>query len=317
MAADFYKELGVSKDASPDDVKKAYRKLAAQLHPDKNPGDKKAEARFKAVNRAHQVLGDPEKRKLYDEFGEEGLREGFDIGAARAYRSGFGGGPRYQRGPGPSVEDIFGGANGAAGFGDLFGDLFGGRGRRGPGAGPAQAMKGSDIASEVTIDFVSAIKGAELKLRLQDGGDEVTVRVPAGARDGDKVRIPGHGAPGPYGGPPGDLLLSIRVQPHPFFTRSDNDLFLDLPISIGEAYRGAKVRVPTPDGPVTLSVPKRAQSGQVARLKGKGVKRKNEQGDLFVRFLVRYPDASTAEVEEALETLDQAMSGDLRGSIVF
>ncbi len=319
MAADFYKDLGLSKDASPDDIKKAYRKLAAQLHPDKNPGDKKAEARFKAVNRAHQVLGDPEKRKLYDEFGEEGLREGFDIGAARAYRSGVGAGPRSYRRNGPggvNVEDIFGGGGGAAGFGDLFGDLFGGRARRGAGPG-AQTMKGSDIASEVAIDFVSAIKGAELKLRLQDGGDEVTVRVPAGAGDGDKVRIAGHGAPGPFGGPPGDLLLTIRVQSHPFFERAGNDLYLDLPISIGEAFRGAKVRVPTPDGPVTLSVPKRAQSGQVARLKGKGVKRKNEQGDLFVRFLVRYPDATESEIEAAIETLDQAMSGDLRSAIVF
>jgi len=310
MPADLYKELGVSRNASPDEIKKAYRKLAAQLHPDKNPGDKKAEARFKAVNRAHQVLSDPEKRKIYDEFGEEGLREGFDVQAARAYRSGFGGRARA-RGGSVNVEDLFGGGGG---FGDLFGDLFGGGGRARRGG--AASMKGSDVASEVSIDFVSAIKGAELRLRLQDGGDEVTVRVPAGAGDGDKVRIPGHGQPGPFGGPPGDLILSIRVQPHPFFDREGLDLYLDLPITIGEAYHGAKVRVPTPDGHVTLSVPKRAQSGQVARLKGKGVKRKNESGDLFVRFLVRYPDDGAA-VEKAVDELEKQITGDVRAGIGF
>jgi curved DNA-binding protein len=314
MPADLYKELGVSRDASPDEIKKAYRKLAQQLHPDKNPGDKKAETRFKTVNRAHQVLSDQEKRKIYDEFGEEGLREGFDVQAARAYRAGFGGGRPRTRSGGVNVEDLFGGGGGGAGFGDLFGDLFGGRGRRGPNGG--QDMKGSDVASEVSIDFVSAIKGAELRLRLQDGGDEVTVRVPAGAGDGDKVRIPGHGQPGPFGGPPGDLLLTIRVQPHPFFDRDGLDLYLDLPVTIGEAYRGAKVRVPTPDGPVTLSVPRHAQSGQVARLKGKGVKRKNESGDLFVRFLVRYPDEGAA-VEKAVEELEKHQTGDVRAGIAF
>jgi curved DNA-binding protein len=315
MAADFYKELGVDRNASPDEIKKAYRKLAAQLHPDKNPGDKKAEARFKAVNRAHQILSDPEKRKLYDEFGEDGIREGFDAQAARAYRNGFGGGGRVRyRTGGGNVEDLFGGG---AGFGDLFGDLFGGA-ARGARGGAGQQMKGSDVASEVTIDFISAIKGAELRLRLQDGGDEVKVRVPAGAGDGAQVRIPGHGQPGPFGGPPGDLILNIRVQPHPFFERSGLDLYLDLPITVGEAYHGSKVRVPTPDGPVTLSVPKRAQSGQVARLKGRGVKRKNDQGDLFVRFLVRYPESDEPEVEKAIDQLSRAIDGnELREKIVF
>jgi curved DNA-binding protein len=322
MAADFYKELGVDRGANADEIKKAYRKLAAQLHPDKNPGDKKAESRFKAVNRAHQILSDPEKRKLYDEFGEDGVREGFDAQAARAYRDGFGGGRvRYRNPQGGSVEDLFGGAAGGGGpqgFGDLFGDLFGGGAARGGRGGAGAQMKGSDVASEVTIDFISSIKGAELRLRLQDGGDEVKVRVPSGAGDGDKVRIPGHGQPGPFGGPPGDLILNIRVQPHPFFERSGLDLYLDLPISLGEAYHGSKVRVPTPDGPVTLSVPKQAQSGQVARLKGRGVKRKNEQGDLFVRFLVRYPESSEPEVEKAIDQLSRAVDGnELREKIVF
>lgn len=318
-AADFYKELGVSRTDSDEDIKKAYRKLAAQLHPDKNPGDKKAETRFKAVNRAYQTLSDKKKRALYDEFGEEGLREGFNADAARAYRGGFaGGGARRGRGGSVNVEDLFStpGAAGPGGIGDLFGDLFSGArsSRRGGGGG---AVKGSDIASEVSVDFVSALRGAELKLRLQDGGEEVTVRVPPGAGNGDKVRIAGQGAPGAFGGPPGDLLLSIRVGKHPYFERDGLDLYLDLPITVGEAHRGAKVRVPTPDGVVTLTVPKLAQSGQIARLKGRGVKRKADTGDLYVRFQIKLPASESAEIEAAVTTLENAMTGDVRADVHF
>lgn len=313
MATDLYKELGVSKTAGADEIKKVYKKLASQLHPDRNPGDQKVEARFKAVNRAYQVLSDPEKRRLYDEFGDESLREGFNPAAARAYRNAAqAAGARRARGGGVSFEDLGGGA---AGFGDLFGDLFGGRG--GPRRGPTNASKGSDIASEVAIDFVSAIRGAELRLKLQDGGDDVTVRVPPGAGEGDKVRVPGHGAPSMMGGAPGDLVITVHVNPHPFFERDGLDLYLNLPITVGEAHRGSKVRVPTPDGPVTLSVPKHAQSGQEARLKGKGVKRGAKQGDLYVRFLVKLPASDSDEIEKAVEVLEAAMAGDVRGGIHF
>jgi curved DNA-binding protein len=314
MASDLYKELGVSKTASPEEIKKVYKKLAGQLHPDKNPGDQKVEARFKAVNRAYQVLKDPDKRRQYDEFGEESLREGFNPAAARAYRNAAqAAGARRARGGGINFEDLTGGG-GAGGFGDMLGDLFGGggRGRRG-----SVGAKGSDVASEVAIDFVSAIRGAELRLRVQDGGDEVTVRVPPGAGDGDKVRVAGHGAPSMMGGPPGDLVINVRVNPHPFFERDGLDLYLNLPVTIGEAHRGAKVRVPTPDGPVTLSVPKHAQSGQEARLKGKGVKRAGKQGDLYVRFLVKLPAQDSPEIDAAVTTLESAMTGDVRGGIHF
>jgi curved DNA-binding protein len=322
MAADFYKELGVSRGASDDEIKKAYRKLAAQLHPDKNPDDKKAEARFKVVNRAYQTLSDKEKRGLYDEFGEEGLREGFNAGAARAYRGGGspGGYRRRSSSGGVNIEDLFstpgnpGSEPPPSGIGDLFGDLFS---RAGRGRGSQPGMKGSDIASEVSVDFISALRGAELKLRLQDGGEEITVRVPPGAGDGDKVRIAGHGAPGAYGGPPGDLLLSIRVTKHPHFERSGLDLYLDLPITVGEAYRGAKVRVPTPDGAITLTVPKHAQSGQVARLKGRGVKRKTDVGDLYIRFQIKLPVSENDELEEAITKLENAMTGDVRADVHF
>ena len=320
MAADFYKELGVSRTASDDEIKKAYRKLAGQLHPDKNPGDKKTETRFKNVNRAYQTLSDKEKRSLYDEFGEEGLREGFNSAAARAYRGGSPGsyGTRRRSSGSVNVEDLFSSPGseppGSGGIGDLFGDLFSRAGRRG---GSSPGMKGSDIASEVSVDFISALRGAELKLRLQDGGDEITVRVPPGAGDGDKVRIPGHGAPGAYGGPPGDLILNIRVAKHPHFERSGLDLYLDLPITVGEAYRGAKVRVPTPDGPITLTVPKHAQSGQIARLKGRGVKRKTDTGDLYIRFQIKLPVSESEEIEAAVTALESAMAGDVRADVHF
>ena len=315
MATDLYKELGVSKGATADEIKKVYKKLASQLHPDRNPGDQKTEARFKAVNRAYQVLHDPEKRRLYDEFGEESLREGFNAAATRAYHNAAqAAGARRARGGGINFEDLTGGGGGA-GFGDILGDLFSGGGRGGRRA--SVGAKGSDIASEVAIDFVSAIRGAELRLRLQDGGEEVTVRVPPGAGDGDKVRVAGHGAPSMMGGPAGDLVITVRVNPHPFFERDGLDLYLNLPVTVGEAHRGAKVRVPTPDGPVTLSVPKHAQSGQEARLKAKGVKRAGKQGDLYVRFLIKLPAQDSEAIEQAVATLESAMSGDVRGGIHF
>jgi curved DNA-binding protein len=315
MASDLYTELGVSKSASADEIKKVYKKLAGKLHPDRNPGDQKVEARFKDVNRAYQVLSDPEKRRLYDEFGDESLREGFNAASTRAYRNAAqaAGARRARGGGGINFEDLPGGPAGGGGLGDLFGDLFSGASR----GGRRGSVKGSDVTSEVAIDFVSAIRGAELRLRLQDGGEEVTVRVPPGAGEGDKVRVAGHGAPSMAGGPAGDLVITVRVNPHPFFERDGLDLQLNLPITVGEAHRGAKVRVPTPDGPVTLSVPKHAQSGQEARLKGKGVKRAGKQGDLYVRFLVKLPAQDSPDIEAAVTALEEAMTGDVRGGIHF
>ena len=300
MARDFYQELGVSRSASGDDIRKAYRKLAAELHPDRNQNNPSIEDRFKRVNSAYHVLSDEKKRKLYDRYGEAGLREGFNPAAGGFGGFGGGGSGRTQ------FEDIFGGA--AGGVGDLFGDLFGGaRGRR--------PRKAPDMESEITIEFLSAVRGAELELDV--AGRHVKVRIPKGANTGDKVRVPGHGAQGRMGGPPGDLLLSIVVQPHPHFQRDGVDLYLDLPISASEAYHGAKVRVPTPDGAVTLSVPARAQSGQVVRLKGKGVARKNDRGDLYVRFLIRLPDEDSQAVQQAIEALGEATSSAIRDEIQF
>jgi curved DNA-binding protein len=312
MARDLYSVLGVPRDAEEDAVKKAFRKLAMKYHPDKNPG-KDNEARFKEINQAYEVLSDKKRRALYDEFGEASLQQGFDEERARLMRQ-FGQQRARGRGApggGFDVSEMFGGG---ADLGDLFGDLFGGR--RGPGArGPRG--KGADQDAEVTIDFAAAVKGTELSLRAEGGGEPVTVRIPPGVADGNRLRIAGHGGKGAAGAPAGDLLLTIHVRPHPLFKREGDDLYLDVPVTIGEAYRGEKVRVPTPDGEVTLKVPPRTQTGQVTRLRGKGVARKGkEPGDLYVKFLVHVPTVEDDEVAKAVDLLD-ARVGDVRGGLKF
>lgn len=308
MARDLYSILGVPKTADEDAIKKAYRKLAVKFHPDKSPG-KASEAKFKEINQAYDVLGDAAKRALYDEFGDVSLSQGFDPERARQMRDfqsrgGFGGRNPFGGGGGGqpfevNLEDLFGRGNagGAGGMGDL-GDLFGGMGR----GGRARARKGQDIESPVTIDFAQAVKGTELHLQAEDG-DAVTVRIPPGADEGNRLRVPGHGGPG---SPRGDLYLVIHVRPHPTFRREGDDLYVDVPLTPREAYRGGKVRVPTPDGEVNLKVPEHAQSGQLSRLRGKGVARKGkEPGDLYVRFLVHIPTIEDPEIAAAIEVLEK------------
>jgi curved DNA-binding protein len=323
MAQDLYGLLGVPKTADADTIKKSYRKLAKELHPDKNPGNKKAEERFKSINHANDVLSDPKKRALYDEFGEEGLRDGFDADRVRTYKqwaSQQGGGGSYPRGGGGGggvrIEDLFGnasGGDGGGGIGDLFGDLF----NRGGGARRARGpVPGADLESSVVIDFASAVRGATVELRPQGAGSPVKVRIPQGAADGSRIRIAGQGAPSPNGGPNGDLLLNLKVEPHKFFRREDDDLHLDLPITVAEAYKGAKVKVETFGGPVSLTIAPGAQSGGVVRLRGKGVTRKGKTGDLYVHFLVQVPTAQTPEVKDAVEKMAAAQTEDLRKDIV-
>lgn len=316
MAEDLYAILGVPKNAEADVVKKAYRKLAGKLHPDKNPGDAKIEARFKQVNHAYEVLGDAKKRQLYDEFGEDGLREGFDPERVRAYKDWSSRQARSRTGRpddaggAVNLEDLFGGAP-SGGMGDLFGDLMG-RARRSKGP-----SKGPDLESEVTIDFASAVRGATLELRPQGVvGEPVTVRIPPGANEGSRVRIPQQGAPSSNGGPRGDLLLSVHVTPHPYFRREGDDVHLDLPITIAEAYHGAKVRVPTFEGAVTLKVPPGSQSGQSVRLRGKGVARKGHPvGDLYVRFMVQIPKGEGGDVGALIDRLAELQTEDPRAHI--
>ena len=306
MARDLYETLGVAKDATEDQIKKAFRKLAAKHHPDRNPG-KANEDRFKEVSAANEVLGDKDKRALYDEFGDVSLQQGFDPERARAVRD-FGGGRGGGARGGPvSFEEIFGQNPGAGDMGDLFGGIFGGqrRGRAGP-------RRGQDLESTVTIDFASSMRGTQLSLRVSEAAEPVTVRVPAGVSEGGRLRIQGQGGPGQRGGPPGDLLLVVHVTPHPHFRREGDDLWLDLPITVVEAFEGAKVRVPTVDGEVMLKVKPRTQSGDVSRLRGKGVAPpKKPPGDLYVKFFVKVPAGDEPEVAKAMQALAPFM-GDPR-----
>ncbi len=320
MAEDLYAVLGVPKSADAESIKKAYRKLAKDLHPDKNPGNKQAESKFKSVNHAYEVLSNADRRKLYDEFGEEGLREGFNAEQARAYRQwasqpSGGGRVRTQGGGTVNIEDLFGGAvqgGGEGGFGDVFGDLFGRqRGRRGP-------LPGQDVESEITVDFISAVRGTTLELRTEMSPTPVTVRIPPGASEGSRVRIAGQGAPSPNGGPRGDLILTIHVKPHPHFKREGDDLHLDLPLALHEAYFGAKVRVPTIDGAsVTIKVPERTQGGTALRVRGKGVHRKGHHpGDLYVHFQIRMPTGNGTDLTALFEKLAEHQKEDPRKDII-
>lgn len=313
MADDFYSVLGVPRDAAADTIKKTYKKLARDLHPDKNPGNKAAETRFKAVNRAYEVLHDPAKRKLYDEFGEDALREGFDADKARAYKQwqSQAGSSYSQRGQPVNLEDLFGAGGGfGGGGGDPFADLFGRAGRR--QRGPS---RGRDVEQELTIDFVSAVRGTTLELRAAGASASVTVRIPPGADEGSRVRIPGQGAPSPNGGSAGDLILVVHVEPHPLFRRDHDDLELDVPITMSEALKGSKVKVPTFDGSVMVKVPPGTSSGTKLRLRGKGVVRKGrEPGDLYVRFMIHAPPASP-ELDKIADMLSKLETEDVRAKL--
>jgi curved DNA-binding protein len=305
MPTDPYRVLGVQKGASKQDIKKAYRKLASELHPDKNPGAA-SEKRFKEVTSAYEVLSDEGKRALFDEFGDIALRPGFDPKAARAARN-FGGG--FGGGDGGfhfDLGDLFsGGAQrgapaGAGGIGDMFGDLF--RARQGGGGGRGQ-RRGQDVQSTIKISFKDAVNGTTLRLSAE-GEEPITVRIPAGASDGSRVRVRGQGSPGGAGAPPGDLLLTLEVEPHPLFTRDGDDLHVEVPITLSEAYHGARIVVPTPTGDVKLTVPKGVEAGQKRRVRGKGVARTGKTpGDLFVRFLVVYPTVQNADVAAAIDSI--------------
>ena len=323
MADDLYAVLGVPKDADSATIKKAYRKLARDLHPDKNPGNKASETRFKAVNHAYDVLHDDRKRKLYDEFGEDALREGFDATKARAYNQwksrpsgsgGFRGGPGGFPGGAVNLEDLFGGAvpggNVGGGDADPFADLFGRSSRR---RGPT---KGRDYEQELTVDFESAVRGTSLSIRNPSSPEPVTVRIPPGAAEGSRVRIAGQGAESPNGGPNGDLILVIHVEPHRLFAREGDDLHIDVPITVSEAIKGAKVKVPTFDGPVAIKVPPGTQSGTKLRVRGKGVARKGrDTGDLYVRFMVHVPTGESPELSRAADEIAKLETTDVRANL--
>jgi len=380
---DFYRELGVASGATQDEIKKAYRKLARELHPDANPGDAKAETRFKSVSEAYGVLSDEKKRKEYDEtralfagggggFGGQGFPGGFGTGAP--------GGQPFD------LNDLLrnagqGGGGGGGGLGDIFGGLFGGGGR---GAGPTtstRSRRGADVESELTIDFVDAVRGAEVPIRLsapgrcetcggsgarpgtaphvcptcagsgfvsssqgafafsepcrdcrgtgriiedpcpECGGDGVstrtrplTVRVPAGVADGNKVRLKGQGQPGMGGAPAGDLYVTVHVTPHRLFGRSEknaDDLTLTVPVTFPELALGSTLTVPTLDGStVSLRIPAGTRSGRTFRVRGRGVAKKAKTGDLLVTVEVAVPARLSDAAQSALQSYAEATKGD-------
>lgn len=298
--ADLYSTLGVARGANEADIKKAYRKLAKELHPDRNKDNPDATARFSKVTQAYDILTDKDKRAQYDrgEIDEDGNpRMPFGFGAGGRRTSSAGGGPEFR---GPNGEPFeFSGGGEAADLSDLFEGLFGGLGGRrggGGGAGPfsgfgrrsAPPQKGADVAYRLDVPFedAAALKGQRVTLA---GGKTLDIKLPKGVEDGAKIRLAGQGQAGPGGN--GDAIVTIAIKPHRFFKREGDNIRIDLPVSIDEAVLGAKVRVPTVDGPVMLSVPKGASSGKVLRLKGKGFTGKDGQrGDQLVTLMVDVPD---------------------------
>ncbi len=376
---DYYASLGVAKDADQASIKRAYRKLARDLHPDKNPGNAEAEARFKEVSEAYDVLSDPKKRQEYDEarslFGSYG--GGYRPGAGNYPGGGYSSGTTFD------MSDVFGSRSGG-GLGDLFSDLFNGSTtnngrRRSSAAGP---VKGQDASAEITLGFEEAVRGSTLPLQLSSPGTchtchgsgarpgtsthtcpncggsgmvmvnqggfgfsepcrecrgsgqiiedpcpechgsgstmqtrTITVRVPAGVKDGAKLRIAGKGSAGARGGPAGDLYVTVRVRPHPLFGRAGNDLTLTVPISYAEATLGTTLRVPTLDGSVTLKVAPGTPSGRTMRVRGRGVATKSATGDLLVTVEVEVPTALTDDAREALQKYASTQHTDPRPQI--
>ena len=285
MARDPYQVLGVPRGAGADDIRKAFRKLAKKHHPDANPGDSAAEERFKQVSAAFDILGDAEKRRKFD-AGE------IDADGRETFR-GFGGGPG-QGGPSGGFE--------GADFSDIFGEMFGRRAGRGgprggagPGPGAGFSAKGPDVRARLEIDLEEAILGGKKRISFQDGRT-LDVTIPAGAADGQTLRLRGHGEPGRGG--KGDALIELAIKPHPVFRREAEQLVMDLPVSVPDAVLGGRVQAPTPDGPVTLTVPKGANSGQSLRLKGKGLSdARGVRGDLIARIQVMLPEGPDAKLE--------------------
>ena len=275
---DFYKILGVAKDVSDADLKKAYRKLAKENHPDLHPGDAKAEARFKDISEAYDVLSDPEQRREYD--------------AIRA----IGGGARFTAGgQGAGFEDV---------FSNLFGGGFQGQGFPGFGGfGGFGPQRGSDLTTTSTINFIDSVNGTTLKLNIR--GDSVSVKVPAGIQDGQKLKVKGKGQPSPNGGPAGDLVVTIKVKPHPVFSRDGDNVRVTVPITYAEAVLGATIKVPVLGGePVKLKVAPGTPNGRTLRVKGKGVQFGNRQGDLLATVEIVVPAHVSAKAKKLIEELD-------------
>jgi len=300
---DFYAVLGVKKDVSDAELKKTYRKLARQYHPDSNPGDAKAEARFKEISEAYSVLSDAELRREYDQIRAMGSGARFTAGAGGGtggfedvFSSMFGRGGRGSANA-SGFEDLLGGVFGSGGFGTSTGGFWG-------YGGPT---KGADLTAKTTLDFMTAIRGDTVTLAMQ-GGRVTKVKIPAGVADGQKIRLRGKGQPSPDGGAAGDLVLTVTVRPHPVFTRDGANLRVEVPVAFAEAALGATIEVPTLDGPpVRLRVAPGTPSGRVLRVKGRGVATGKGTGDLLAEVVVAVPDHLPGAAREALERFAEAM----------
>ena len=292
---DFYKVLGVDKKATADEIKKKYRSLARDLHPDKNQGDLAREEKFKAVSEAYDILSDSKKRAEYDEARAMYERGGFRVPTGGGFQGG-------------DFSDLFGGGNPQ----DIFANLFGGGGRRGP-------RKGSDLQTEANISFKESVFGTTLDLKLNvdgTGSQTISARVPAGVNDGAKIRVKGKGAPGEAG--PGDLFIELHVKPHSIFSRKGENLLLTLPVTFAEAALGADLKVPTLSGDdVTVRLAAGTPTGRVLRVKGRGVKKGAVTGDLLITIEVQVPRALEGKALDAVKAFaDATASVDVRADFL-
>ena len=294
LQKDYYRILGVSADASPAEVTKAYRTLARRLHPDHNPGDAAAEERFKDVSAAYDVVGEAEKRRQYDEV----------------RRLASGGMPFAGAGPGGSGSFQFSDADG---LGDLLAGLFGGHGSpSGPGPGGRRPHRGPDHQTQISLSFAEAVTGTTTTVTVGDRSstERIKVRIPPGVADGQRIRLRHKGGPGAGGGPPGDLYVIVRTAEHPLFGRDGDDLTLTVPVSFAEAALGARIEVPTFEGdPVTVRLPAGTRSGRILRVRGRGVRTDRRVGDLLVTVEVVVPEKLNAAQRQALEDFAAATKG--------
>jgi DnaJ-class molecular chaperone len=310
MAEDYYKILGVKREASQAEIQKAYYDLAKKYHPDKNPDDKTAKKKFQQIQAAFDILGNQEKREMYDRYGSS-----FETQGAGGPQYTYNWGPGGQGGAGVNPEEVdfsqffgerFGGES-PGGFADLFSQF-----RRPSGAKSAKASasrRGTDIASEVQVPFATAISGGEVQLSVQRQSgkiDTISVKIPSGIEDGKKIRIRGQGEAASRGGAAGDILITVRVTPHPFFQRRGNHLIVKVPVTLAEAAAGAKIDVPTPRGTVNVHVPPGTSSGSKLRVKGYGVTPKNgTPGDLLAELQIVLPKKLTTADRDELEEIDK------------
>jgi curved DNA-binding protein len=293
---DYYKILGVPKNASESDIKRAYRKLAREHHPDRRPGDKKAEERFKDINEAHEVLGDPDKRRKYDQ-----------LGAQYQQWQRMGGDPRgFNWGQGSvrvdNLDDLFGGS-----FSDFFTSIFGGETSRGRRAGAR--MRGQDVEQNAEVSLEEAFHGATLT--FHKNGKNLEVKIPPGVKTGSRVRVAGEGGSGVGGAPNGDLYVVVNVRPHDRFRREDDDLHLELPIDLYTAVLGGEAQVPTPAGVLSLKIPPETQDGRTFKLRGQGMPHLRDpktRGDLLAKVHIRIPQNLTPEEKRLFAELARLRS---------